>query len=424
MKISDLLIFNGGPFATPVSNTSGAAIYIGAGSLPFIVEDVFVRSGYIGLDIDGATNVSVSRFTYISGAEYNGLYPSFAGIYIHRSGKGGGFAPVSIVIDRPIISGSNSGANPPYLLPSGIRIECADGVEITNAVIGGIQKGLVLFATAGAQIDIVDLNNSLFDTFISHAIHVYGNGGTPAVVNCLKITNCHIGTRYDTNSIYNGHGVLIDQNCFITKVELYNNRIADNGLAGVVCSSGNSLTSELAMVGNDIYDNNLSNAGHNGVTLAGAITNVVFTGNHVYNSLLGGKHVAGLYINAFFTNGTIVGNDFHVVPGATSQVPVLVGGSLGNVVMRSNGAIDDVIPALALAATIAWPPNPNFTITGSGTGVTAVNMTSVPAGASGTFRTTGGAITFTAGGGIGNTFTSVQNVPVVWMWDGTAVWLK
>lgn len=243
-------------------------------------------------------------------------------------------------------------------------------------------------------------------------------------MNCLKISNCHIGTRYDTNSVYNGHGIFIDQNCFITKVELYNNRIADNGMDGVVCASGNSLTSELTMVGNHIYDNNCSNAGYHGVSLGGAITNVLFTGNHVYNSLLGGRQVAGLYINFTFADGTIVGNDFHVVPGAASQVPVIVAGSLANVVMRSNGGIDDVITAVPVAAGLLWPLSPNFTITGSGTGVTAVNMINIPAGASGTFRTTGGAITFTAGGGIGNTFTSVQNVPVVWIWDGTAVWLK
>jgi hypothetical protein len=80
--------------------------------------------------------------------------------------------------------------------------------------------------------------------------------------------------------------------------------------------------------------------------------------------------------------------------------------------------------SVADAATIVWPVTGNFIITGSGTTVTAVTMTGVPAWSSGTFRTTGGAITFTATGGIGSAGTTTANKLYTWLYDGGSLYIQ
>jgi hypothetical protein len=88
----------------------------------------------------------------------------------------------------------------------------------------------------------------------------------------------------------------------------------------------------------------------------------------------------------------------------------------------TSGQIGLPQPAIASGASFTMPPYPFFTVTGT-TGVTSV--AGCNAGASGSFVTTSGAVTFTAGTGIGNTFTSTANLPISWFCDaGGKVWLK
>ena len=93
-----------------------------------------------------------------------------------------------------------------------------------------------------------------------------------------------------------------------------------------------------------------------------------------------------------------------------------------NVVWSSNSGVDDVVTAVvASASTITLPVFPVFGLTGT-TGVGTINgplteghqWTMIPTGV----------VTFTSGSTIGNTSTTVANVPVQLTVYGGKVYLK
>lgn len=92
-----------------------------------------------------------------------------------------------------------------------------------------------------------------------------------------------------------------------------------------------------------------------------------------------------------------------------------------NKIVKSNKGVDDVVPSVASGATLALPANPVIKITGT-TGATSV--TGQWAGREVTLITIDGAVGFTAGATIGNTFTTTQNVPVKAVSDGTKLYLQ
>lgn len=425
VTIRDLTIYSGGQFGALVNNTAGAAIHIrGATSLPFLINNVLIDSAYVGVDIEGSSNVTVTGNMIVTGGPYADLYPSLAGIRLHYEGFGQRGSNNHIVGN--IISSSN--ATGAFVMSQGILIEDSDGLQISDNAIGAIKKGISISVHAAHQIDLVKIDNNILDTFQSHCIHIFGDGGVPVLVNGISLSNNHIGTRYDTGTAFNGGGVVVDTGAYLSQFEMYNNRVQSNGLNGVSFAFPNGLIGPANIVDNEIFDNYLSNpaAGLGACIVFGATTysNLNISGNHCYNTVSGGLQSFGL----FFPNGapsrsTIVGNDFHVVAGAHALNPISMNGAISNTIISKNGGIDDVIPAIATAATLTFPLNPNFLLSGT-TDVTAVTMTAVPPGSTGTFRTVTGAVTFTAGGGIGNTLTTAQNVPVIWSWDGTSLWLK
>jgi hypothetical protein len=165
-----------------------------------------------------------------------------------------------------------------------------------------------------------------------------------------------------------------------------------------------------------------SAAGDNGLYFDGTTANVQIVGNQIGFAATGatgaGQSNNGIVINSgTHTNMTIENNALN---GATSPLTV-AGGTLVTPLIRDNLGIDNVLPVVASAATMAIPFNPLFTVSGT-TGVTAVSGCYV--GQRGTFTTTSGAVAFTAGATIGASLTTTQNVPVVYYCDGTKIWLK
>ena len=87
--------------------------------------------------------------------------------------------------------------------------------------------------------------------------------------------------------------------------------------------------------------------------------------------------------------------------------------------ISGNVGLDTTTPAVSSTAVLAMPLNPNITVTGT-TGVTSV--TGQWAGRTGTILTTSGVVSFTAGASIGNSISTVANVPVSYWSDGTKIW--
>lgn len=125
----------------------------------------------------------------------------------------------------------------------------------------------------------------------------------------------------------------------------------------------------------------------------------------------------GILLNGASDRISIVNNKLNGTVGA-----IRTSSWTGTVaVIANNEGLDNLTPAVASASSVALPFNPNFTVTGT-TGVGTI--TGQWAGRRGTFVTTSGAVVFTAGASIGNSFTTTQNVPVFYWSDGTKFWMK
>lgn len=419
VTIRDITIFNGGQFGTRVNNTSGAAVHVrAAAALPFILRNVEIDSGYRGIDIDGSITVVVDNCRYYYAApDYT--FAAQAGLIMRNTGVG--FVPEAIIVNSSFVAGQAITA-----LANGILIQAADGVTISNCTFGGSVDGIGFQITTGTQIDTVTIIGSQLDTFAAHGIHFSGDGGTPTLVGYLTIANNHItGLPQFGGGI--GNGIYIQDQSFVRDLQILGNRIQRNGLSGIRVGITNSVVGPIEITSNAIYDNNTSSASTGSGIEIGATSsaNYHISGNHIYNALFSpGHQLFGIIApNGGFIDSSITGNDFHVVAGATAQNPIAINSANVRTLIHDNGGVDDVIPTIAGATTLAFPLNPQFVVSGT-TGATAVNMTLVPPGSSGTFRTPDGPIVFTTGGGIGNGITTSTNVPVIWTWDGTHVWLK
>lgn len=231
-------------------------------------------------------------------------------------------------------------------------------------------------------------------------VEVMGNGSS-YVSNSITVSGCRINSA--TYGVYAAS--------YVSGLMLSNNVI--NSALGVAPDRAILLSQTQ---NTQIQNNHIGSDGDAGLLLQTANTNVDFTGNVV------GVEAGLQPTTAVSVGGTVTGFRMrnNVLSGASGAY---TSGGLtpSGFAFSANAGIDDVIPSVASAATLAFPVNPTFTITGT-TNVTAVSMV-LAAGARGTFVPTGGTITFTAGASIGNSFIAKQNVPVTWYWDGTLMWL-
>lgn len=253
--------------------------------------------------------------------------------------------------------------------------------------------------TAGPLNEII-LSNSFLD---SHSVCLNVNGNSSGYQsNAFQSVNNHIACANYGISIAN----------YVENFTSTADRISAVGSGSVGNSGGILLGTNTRQIGafSDVIDSD----GQACLYVTGVLAKVDFIGNTcgkvtppsnaiVFNAVVSTANVKGNTLNA---SGTVY------VAGATPT----------NLTMVNNTGIDDVIPVVASASTLAFPVNPHFTVSGT-TGAGAVTFPLI-SGSSGTLITTGGTVTFTAGATIGNTLTSVQNVPVYWTWDGTHMWFK
>lgn len=115
--------------------------------------------------------------------------------------------------------------------------------------------------------------------------------------------------------------------------------------------------------------------------------------------------------------GTFVGNEIQATFNAGYSV------SASGMWFGQNQGIDDVIPSINAASTLALPLNPIVTVNGSGVTITSVTMPLATAGLNGTFIMAG-ANTFTAGSNIANSCTTVAGLPYRWIWDGAHIFIS
>ena len=280
------------------------------------------------------------------------------------------------------------------------------------------------------------------ETFIDHN-YIVGSGidgigadgnGTMISDNHLAVNHCYTGVGGGQIAVYNTANN--------AGISIIGNTI-DTGCGSL------SHGIEVAGVGATIAGNSIRDQEWNGIALDAAASNVTITGNTVINSgLAAGLHPAGLVLAANVSDVVINGNTFsdtqgvsatqaygiYITAGTSNNItitgnkltgnvtgPIFDGGSGLNKAIAHNVGIEDVQPSVASAATVSFPINPTFALTGT-TGVTAISgeawtgrqVTIIP----------DGAVTFTAGTTILASYTTTANVPVLGVYNGSKWVLK
>ncbi len=414
--MQDFWIATAGFYGARVNVSSGAALHIlKNGALPIAIDKMYFDSGYVGIDIDSSNFIKITNSRFEWGADYSALYDGLAAIRTRYTA--GANSVTGIKITGNLISSPVATAAHP--LKAGILVERSDGILIQGNDIGQLKCGIEIFAHLNTQIDALDIADNTLDSFQTPAVWIHGDAA-PLVHNSIAIRNNHIATRYDIFPAYNTYGILVDNNSYLEKLQIVGNRIILNGLSGVAFGNTNSLAKEVIIAGNEIYDNDLSGSGVAGVLFSANVANAHIEGNQIYNSALGGAQAYAIQAQVL-TDSSILGNNFRIVSGSTAQAPITFTG-LTRTLIHNNAGLDDVIGTVASGASVTIPINPNFTITGT-TGVGTVVGTNLSIGSTGLVYTPDGTVTFTAGASIGNTFTTVQNAPHSWIWNGTKFYI-
>jgi len=402
LTLRDFTMYAGGGNSN-VNSTSGAAIHIvDQTSTPTNVINVRIFDGWRGLWLENTSRSYVQRLTYIQTPTCvaNGILCQ-AGIYV----TGGTGVSGNIQVVNCFIGGGSF--NDPKMLSYGIYLSGTDGIQFTGGFIAAATIAILFDGNAGT------LTNGYVDNMVIDGITQFGIlfQGSSGLFFSHRISNTAIQT-YQGNEEPRLNGIKFAPGTNADAIQISNCNIFGWSAAGVSLNIG--APRNIVISDNLLFGNGDASGGGYGIALGPGEGGTVITGNRCYNNSRGQDYGIGVLGNV--TNIQVTGNQLSGNRAAGMNITGTVTGG----VIRGNTGVDDVIPAVASAATLAFPVNPLFTITGT-VGVTAVGILQ-PAGANGILRTTTGAVTFTAGATIGNTFTTVQNVPVQWSWDGTKVW--
>lgn len=383
------------------SAVTGADIHITNGTLNII--NSFLEDSQYGIQCNGC-NGSIVGLVYIQ-SDFS--FVPTAAIFL---GAGTTVSEDMYLTNMFITGNSQGNANE---MVAAIQLQGTDTVSITNSQLSNAKSGLLIDGTVAASFNVNDTFSGLniIDN-LQRGIFANGNANV-----CDNLVFSGINVTGDNNTLSTlGQFYGIDwgsgSTSCTTGIEFNGGTVSTFALHGILAYA------PMTIQNFNIFNNNISNtAGQSGISIKAGQTGVVLTGNTIYNGA-SGHQAFGIVTNGAFT-GTIVGNDL------TSNVTAGLG-SNGQVngVIANNKSVTDVIGTITDAATITPPLNPNYTITGSGTAITAVTATNIVSGSSGTVIATGGTLTFTSGASIGDSFILQQNIPALWYFDGTKFWLS
>jgi len=392
-----------------------------------------------------STNINVTKFnTTIACPGWNTVIKrgtALTGTMLQFSGVGGTLRDCAVDGSAPTNS-TNTGAD--------LTVSGAGGGLFHNSVINSRGNSIGLSGANSWARDnkIVGIANATLQTYgiwaINHVpVIIEGNSVTSAGIDAIGFdgdgsvvagnyvgnSHCYTGIGGGQIASYGGNGAVIVNNTVQTGCGIVAGGIEVNSLHTVV--SGNTVTnSQFFGIALDAAADNILVSGNtvlnpgtgtvaNGFVVATNVSNFRVVGNAFTDNRGGSaKMTYGINVLAGTSNNyEIVGNH---VSGATTA-NLFDGGTGTAKLIADNLGVDNVIPAVASAATLPVPVNPTFSLTGT-TGVTAMSGVVWPGRTVNIIPT--GVLTFTAGATIANTVTTVANVPVVGVYNGTAWNLK
>jgi len=393
VNILNLIIENG----VAGAQTSGAAIHWDQSSA--ITSGVSILNGYMGELLEAASICNQVGLGYFS---INGsATPPVAAIKV--IGKSS--------VPSTDLHFTGCALNVAAGSTNVVDLRGVDTITFTGCTFGRGTVQISMNPDSGYNVQGVYIDGCIFDTCDLNSIAMNIFNVTSQIANVRIANNLMIGESNPTTTVG------IDVGNFsstpnIFNVQINGNNITRFGTWGI--SVGATVANANIVISNNVISNNNTTnvAGDGGLQLI-SVNGLTVTGNTIGE----GTTYNGIQLSASLTNAVITGN----LLGHTTTPFFPNGATLSNVVLANNQGITSVVPAVASAASFPWPVNPTFTITGN-TGITSLQFVP-PAGSSGVLLTTSAAVAFTAGGTIGNTFTTTQNVPVNWFSDGTKVWL-
>lgn len=301
------------------------------------------------------------------------------------------------------------------VLPPGVGTALNLGTELAGPIFTNmiLERGSTCIAAIGS--DGTPINEVFFqgicDSYADNGLQINVSAGTTAnrwTINGSKFQ----GTTGTYGWLLQGSGANA-----ITAFMGTGNTIGFSAVDGIRMEGviGANIT------GNIIYGVVSNNTGQCVELNTTADANILIAGNILGAGLAGATTCAtGVFIGAQNHSGiSITNNQFYF--GTAAVVDNHTGSGYVGWVKNSPG-VDTVVPSIASGAALALPVNPNFTITGT-TGVTSITG-SCFAGRTGFITTTSGVVVFTIGASIGNTISTVANVPTGYYCDGSGkFWL-
>lgn len=377
---------------TNTTHTSGSFIAIGA-MAGGLMNNVFANHCYDCVDA-----VGVNGNTHFQSLNLYGIH---VGFYVTGSSSTEEFS-----ISDSTIHGDANGLRVENTTVAGMYLS-NNLFDQVNTYGSALSTGASMSLRAGTNLPMneVVLHGNDFEG-VGTGVELVGNSGTNSS-NDISLTGGRISTTWCGLCEYSGWehlvmtGVAVNVSVGTSPVTTPVAAIMLSNVMNYSISS-NTIFAPSVPVGID-YSSTGDNVGK-------------IMGNSILNIDTGGYPTEGMSItNA--ANVQIENNNF-----GGPATPFFLGSGVTNLRMSGNIGVDDVIPAVSSASTLAFPVNPVITVSGS-TNFTAVTFPLI-AGSRGAMTATAATITATAGASIGNSFIFRQNVPASWYWDGTKIWFS
>jgi hypothetical protein len=400
------------------TQTGSAALWASqCGNGKVVLDDVVFSNGNIGVSDQACMMIGSFQVEMDATASPQ----PFAGMYLQSYNPSGTEETTNIYLHDVIIGGVESSAYAPLY---GIFTDGSDGVLINGLSIQGITD--IGVAPSTSYVANWKISHIASDGFAQFGIHLSGTG---TIIN-FDVDGGWMNGPTSTSSPYNTALSIGGA----TSSASFSNLQLGGSYKGCVQIGPSGTPRSIKLDNIACLDGNQSNdagaVGSSGVYVYAGMSGLNLSNLRFYNTSGTGHIKTGVYVAGSLADSVINSLSSNLTADSSTDPAIFWASpsTATNVVVSgvqdTNHLLNIPLASISDAATLVWPNWNSFLITGSGTTVTAVTMTNVQAGASGVFRTTGGAITFTAGGGIGNTMTTAQNVPVVWTWDGSSLWLK
>jgi hypothetical protein len=213
--------------ASSVTRTAGAFVKV-AGTSRGAIRDIWCEGHYIGIDLDGMTEFTVSDCSFFAGVSEAATFGG-AAIRLGQTAYTG-----VISLDNILVQTSDFTVRPSY----GILARYVDVVYLDSVTTLRTVRGLALMPNAGQTAAIVMANGCTFDTGEIGLNAVPASGGT--ILRCLFDT-CYFGAMTGT-----GVGAVVDATVGIADgIRFDNCQFLANLVAGLNVTGGGASNIEV-----------------------------------------------------------------------------------------------------------------------------------------------------------------------------------